>query len=88
MSHSLPDDWYIEPTGESRILDQRKVVAEIEHLRTENENLQANMSLRDKYLVETDQFSPGFVKWLECAPDAIALRAKLREYDEQSDRRM
>lgn len=30
--NDLPDDWYIESTGESRILDQRKVAAEIKRL--------------------------------------------------------
>ena len=33
MSYNLPDDWYIEPTGESLILDQEKVKREIERLR-------------------------------------------------------
>ena len=34
MSHNLiPDDWYIEPTGESRILDQQKVAVELGRLR-------------------------------------------------------
>ncbi len=32
MPFEIPDDWYIEPTGESRILDQEKVATEIERL--------------------------------------------------------
>jgi hypothetical protein len=40
---ALPDDWYIEPTGESRILDQNKVADEIERLRAENSNLRGAM---------------------------------------------
>lgn len=35
MSYDLPDDWYIEPTGESRILDQKKVADEIERLKAQ-----------------------------------------------------
>jgi hypothetical protein len=34
MSHEFHDDWYIEPTGESRILDQEKVAKEIAWLRS------------------------------------------------------
>lgn len=33
MGNGLPDDWFIEHTGESRILDQDKVAAEIARLR-------------------------------------------------------
>lgn len=33
MSYGLPDDWYIEETGETMVLDQQKVAAEIERLR-------------------------------------------------------
>lgn len=33
MSYGLPSDWYIEHSGESRILDQNKVAAEIALLR-------------------------------------------------------
>ena len=33
MSYNLPDDWYVEPTGESLILDQEKVARGIERLR-------------------------------------------------------
>jgi hypothetical protein len=31
--HNFPGDWYVEETGESLILDQEKVAAEIERLR-------------------------------------------------------
>jgi hypothetical protein len=33
MSYVLPEDWYIEESGESLILDQEKVAAEIDKLR-------------------------------------------------------
>jgi len=33
MSYGLPSDWYIEHSGETRILDQNKVAAEIALLR-------------------------------------------------------
>jgi 5-enolpyruvylshikimate-3-phosphate synthase len=41
MIHGLPDDWYIEATGESRILDQHKVAAEIAQLRESNSRVAA-----------------------------------------------
>jgi len=32
MSNEIPDDWYIEETGETRILDQNKVADELRRL--------------------------------------------------------
>lgn len=34
MSYGLPDDWFIEETGEQLILDQEKVAAELNRLQT------------------------------------------------------
>lgn len=39
MSFGLPDDWFIEETGERLILDQQKVAAEIARLNAEIESL-------------------------------------------------
>ena len=39
MSYGLPDDWFIEETGETLILDQEKVAAEIARLTAELERL-------------------------------------------------
>lgn len=39
MSYGLPDDWFIEHTGERLILDQDKVAAEIERLDANNTEL-------------------------------------------------
>lgn len=34
MGNGIPDDWYIEHSGESRILDQDKVAAELDRRRS------------------------------------------------------
>lgn len=39
----LPDDWYVEHDGQSRVLDYNKVEAEFERLMAENVNLRAAM---------------------------------------------
>lgn len=44
-----PDDWYIESTGESLILDQEKALVEIERLKAENDVLHKT----DKWRYET-----------------------------------
>lgn len=41
MSDGIPDDWYIEPSGESLILDRHKVAAELLRLR----KIEANVIL-------------------------------------------
>ena len=37
MSYGLPDDWFVEETGETLILDQEKVAAEIARLTAERD---------------------------------------------------
>lgn len=44
MSSELPDDWWVEHTGERLVLDQEKVAAEIERLRKERDELSYWMS--------------------------------------------
>ena len=41
MGNGIPDDWYIEHSGEGMILDQEKVAAELNRLRAALKEIQA-----------------------------------------------